>query len=97
MCDKKDMNTLKTVPFALFDDTPSAMDCEFRLFVGTEPGQPLRWTEDELFFGGTFWWPEPEDVEELEMSVGDVMKYLGQIDEHLYWGRRARLTRSSRS
>ena len=42
VCDKKDMNKLKTVPFALFDDTPSAMDCEFRLFVGTEPGQPLR-------------------------------------------------------
>ncbi len=65
VCDTKDMSTLKTVPFAELWDTPSAMECEFRLFVGTEPGHPLRWTEDEYFFGGTFWWPEPEDVESL--------------------------------
>ena len=87
VCDKKDMTTLKTVPFAVLWDTPSARDCEFRLILGTAPGQPLSWTEDEFFFGGTFWWLEPTDVEELDMSVGDVRKYLRQIDEHLYWGK----------
>ncbi len=87
VCDKKDMNTLKTVSYAVFDDTPSARDCEFRLFLGTALGHPLRWTEDEYFFGGTFWWLELADVEERDLSVGDVMKYLGQIEERLFWGK----------
>src|SRR5688572_24792594 len=73
VCDKKDMNTLRTVPYAVFE-TPWALECEFRLFVGTEPGHPLSWTEDEYFFGGTFWWLE--DVEDAGVSNRDAMEYL---------------------
>ena len=83
VCDQKDMHTMKTVPFEFVWDTQSAAECDFRL-LSTEA--PLSWTADEYFFGGTFWWLEPEDVEEAGMNPGDVMKYLGQIDEHLFWG-----------
>ena len=87
VCDKKDMNTLKTVPYAVFDDTPSARDCEFRLFVGTAPGHPLRWTERRVLLRRHLLVARAADVEERDLSVGDVMKYLGQIEERLFWGK----------
>jgi hypothetical protein len=85
VCDRTDMNMMATREYGSLWDTPSALECDFRLFV--EYPEPLVWTDAEYFFGGTFWWAEPADVQALGWSDSDVIKYLNQIDQRLFFGK----------
>ena len=84
VCDQRDMHTMATVAYDSLWETPSALNCDFRLFI--EPEAPLVWAENESFFGGDFWWITGADRSALGWSRNDVIAYLNGVEEHLFWG-----------
>lgn len=84
VCDQQAMGTLLTLGYGVFDGSPYVR-CQFRLFIPHTT--PHVWTENEYFHGGDFWFLTPEDIETLGMSRGDVIRYFGQIEERLFWGK----------
>ena len=92
MCGQRDMGTLITIDYDSLWDTPSAANCEFRLFL--EPDSPLTWTANEYFLGGSFWFVfckpsgcSPEGISTFDMSMKEARQYLAQIKQRLFWGK----------